>query len=155
MINASLILRAVGEASNVCRSLAHAKSVHFRVAVRTARTGECKGAEYLTPRTPNEQAVYLLSNSCCYSPCPEIKQDKPGKGRGNSEVRAVVSLALCRGKALSVVRTLFPSLGENLNFMTLSSCCHALSRGRRLPSSHTNSLATILAWCIGNMRRGI
>lgn len=32
---------------------------------------------------------------------PKINKDKPGKGRGSSEVRAAVKLAACGGKALS------------------------------------------------------
>lgn len=68
---------------------------------------------------PNVQLLYLLSNRCQDSACPKINQDKPGKGRGSSEVRAVVNLAPCRGKALSIVRILFPSPGKKSDATTL------------------------------------
>lgn len=93
---------------------------------------------------PNVLFLYLLSNRCQYSARPKITQDKPGKGKGSSEVRAVVNLAPCRGKALSVVRTVFPSPGKRSDATT------------PWPSTRKRQKAIIFTQTQhGNSRRGI
>ena len=71
---------------------------------------------------------------------PKINSDKPGKGRGSSEVRAVINLATCRGKAPRLSAHSFPLCKKNEVTGPMNSDSDSnqeLSGGRGLTPLHT------------------